>query len=98
MRSKWSEYICNSPRGGGITNPIPEARDPKMLRFIMNDKKQPSGNIKRVTVSPLTERDVLLLEKIAEKWKSSESKVAAIAIHEWLKNGYKDYGCELLQS
>ena len=38
MRSKWSEYICNSPRGGGFTNSIPEARDPKMLGFIMNAK------------------------------------------------------------
>ena len=36
----------------------------------MNDQKQPSGKVKRVTVSPLTERDVLLLEKIAEKWKT----------------------------
>ena len=36
MRSKWSEYICNSPRGGGFTNSIPKERDPKMLGFIMN--------------------------------------------------------------
>tara|TARA_Y100001968_G_scaffold60545_1_gene51431 strand:- start:229 stop:525 length:297 start_codon:yes stop_codon:yes gene_type:complete len=98
MRSKWSEYICHSPRKGGLTNSIPKEGNSKMLGFIMNNQKQPSGKVKRVTVSPLTERDVLLLEKIAEKWKSSESKVAAIAIHEWLKNGYKDYGCELLQS
>ena len=38
MRSKWSEYICNSSRKGGITNSILEERDPKMLGFIMNAK------------------------------------------------------------
>lgn len=37
MHSKWSEYICNSSRKGGITSSIPEARDPKMLGFIMNE-------------------------------------------------------------
>jgi len=38
MRSKWSEYICNSPRGGGFTNSIPKERDSKMLGFNMNAK------------------------------------------------------------
>ena len=36
MRSKWSEYICHSPRKGGLTNSIPKERDSKMLGFIMN--------------------------------------------------------------
>ena len=36
MRSKWSEYICNSPRGRGFTNSIPKEGDSKMLGFIMN--------------------------------------------------------------
>ena len=37
MHSKWSGYICNSSRKGGITSSIPKARDPKMLGFIMNE-------------------------------------------------------------
>ena len=37
MHSKWSEYICNSSRKGGITSSVPKARDPKMLGFIMNE-------------------------------------------------------------
>ena len=37
MRSKWSEYICNPPRGGGFTNSILKERDSKMLGFIMNE-------------------------------------------------------------
>ena len=30
--------MCNSSRKRGITNSIPEARDPKMLGFNMNEK------------------------------------------------------------
>lgn len=91
MHSKWSEYICNSSRKGGITSSILEARDPKMLGFIMNDQKQPSGKVKRVQCSPLTENDRLMVEEIAERWKSSESRVIGIALHEWLKTNFKSY-------
>ena len=38
MHPKWSEYICNSSRKGGITSSVPKARDSKMLGFIMNEK------------------------------------------------------------
>tara|TARA_R100000231_G_scaffold101019_2_gene75260 strand:+ start:4626 stop:4904 length:279 start_codon:yes stop_codon:yes gene_type:complete len=91
MRSKWSEYICNSPRGGRFTNSIPKERDSKMLGFIMNDQKQPNGKVKRVQCSPLTENDRLMVEEIAERWKSSESRVIGIALHEWLKTNFKSY-------
>ena len=57
----------------------------------MNDQKQPSGRIKRVQCSPLTENDRLMVEEIADKWKSSESRIIGIALHEWLKTNFKSY-------
>ena len=60
--------------------------------------KQPSGNVKRAQCSPLTEIDRLMVEEIAERWKTSESRVIGIALHEWLKNNFKSYESEILQS
>jgi len=57
----------------------------------MNEKKQPSGKVKRAQCSPLTEIDRLMVEEIAERWKTSESRVIGIALHEWLKNNFKSY-------
>lgn len=57
----------------------------------MNEKKQPNGKIKRIHCSPLTEIDLLMVEEIAERWKSSESRVIGIALHEWLKTNFKSY-------
>tara|TARA_B100001094_G_C18119095_1_gene765772 strand:- start:341 stop:517 length:177 start_codon:yes stop_codon:yes gene_type:complete len=57
----------------------------------LTEQKQPSGNVKRVQCSPLTEIDRLMVEEIAAKWKSSESRVIGIALHEWLKTNFKSY-------
>ena len=51
----------------------------------MNEK------VERIYCSPLTENDRLMVEEIAERWKSSESRIIGIALHEWLKTNFKSY-------
>ena len=57
----------------------------------MNEQKQPNEKVERIYCSPLTENDRLMVEEIAERWKSSESRVIGIALHEWLKTNFKSY-------
>jgi len=56
----------------------------------MNDLKF-SGKVKRIYCSPLTDSDRLIVEEIAERWGTSESRITGIALHEWLKNNFKSY-------
>ena len=50
------------------------------------------GKVKRVQCSPLTEMDRFMVEDLAEKFQTSESKIIGIALHEWLKNNFNSYG------
>jgi len=52
---------------------------------------QPSGKVKRIQTAPLTENDRLLVLELAERWQCSDSRVVAIALHDWLKREFKSY-------
>tara|TARA_B100000131_G_scaffold262620_1_gene259075 strand:+ start:1731 stop:1922 length:192 start_codon:yes stop_codon:yes gene_type:complete len=60
----------------------------------MKGKKapQPNGKAKRIQCSPLTDFDTLMVEELAEKFQTSESKIIGIALHEWLKTNFNIYG------
>tara|TARA_B100000965_G_scaffold401118_1_gene424316 strand:+ start:1536 stop:1748 length:213 start_codon:yes stop_codon:yes gene_type:complete len=49
------------------------------------------GKVKRVQCSPLTEIDRFMVEELAEKFQTSESKIIGIALHEWLKTNFNSY-------
>tara|TARA_R100000655_G_scaffold7452_2_gene20099 strand:- start:99 stop:329 length:231 start_codon:yes stop_codon:yes gene_type:complete len=49
------------------------------------------GKVKRVHCSPLTEIDRYMVQELAEKFQTSESKIIGIALHEWLKTNFNSY-------
>ena len=47
------------------------------------------SSIRRIPVTPTTEKDAELVIRLSEEWGCSEGKILSIALHDWLKTNCK---------
>ena len=47
--------------------------------------------IRRIQITPATEKDAELVINLAEEWGCSEGKIISIALHDWLKTNLNSY-------
>ena len=43
------------------------------------------SSIRRIQITPATEKDSDLVEELAKEWGCSEGKLVSTALHEWLR-------------
>tara|TARA_R100001443_G_scaffold60093_1_gene70459 strand:- start:1182 stop:1367 length:186 start_codon:yes stop_codon:yes gene_type:complete len=43
------------------------------------------SSIRRIQITPATEKDSDLIEKLSKEWGCSEGKLVSTALHEWLR-------------
>ena len=49
------------------------------------------SSIRRIQVTPATEKDAELVINLAEEWGCSEGRILSIALHDWLKTNLNSY-------
>ena len=50
-----------------------------------------TSSIRRVQVTPATEKDAELVINLAKEWGCSEGRIISIALHDWLKTNLNSY-------